>query len=731
MHSGCGRSAVLFSIVAAMGGLSAPAARAGEPVPSFERDVLPVLSAYGCNSGACHGKSRGQNGFHLSLRGFDPPADYAAIVQQARGRRVSPASPATSLLLRKATGEAPHGGGRRFDERDAAYETVRLWIAGGAPPPTVGDVRLLDITLSTTEHPPGRQLGVTAHYSDGSRRDVTRLCSFQSSDPMVGRVSDAGLVESGSLPGQATVMVRYMGQVATYPVLRPYAHRPNDDFYRRLPRRNFIDDLVWEQLRKLGLRPAGPADDATFHRRAWLDIVGRLPPADEVRRYLADPAADKREQLIDRLLARAEFADFWANKWADLLRPNPYRVGIKPTIVFDNWLREAFRSNLPYDRFASELITARGSAWRHGPAVLWRDRRTPEESAALVGQLFLGTRLECARCHDHPFERWQQDDFYGLAAFFAKVGRKGAGLLPAISGGEECIFTADEGELLDPRSGRPAVPRPLPGGSRVEVSSEPGADPREALAAWLVADDNPYFAPAAVNRIWAQMLGRGLVEPVDDLRTTNPASNPALLAALAEQFRREGYDVKRLIRTIANSYVYGLASLPGSGAAADSLNFSRHLRRPLRAEQLCDALTDLTGVAPKLAGMPADSRAMSIWTHRVASPLLDAFGRPDGNQDPPFIRTPGPTMLGILHLMNSPEIEAQIAHPSGSAAALAAGSLAPAELIEELYLRIYGRLPHRDEAKIALRSFAGTSRRQAIEDLMWSLVNTPEFFCED
>ncbi|HEX4148753.1 MAG TPA: DUF1549 domain-containing protein, partial [Pirellulales bacterium] len=495
MRSRCGRSAVLLLWVAALAGISAPSAAASD-VPSFRLDVLPVLSAAGCNSGACHGKSRGQNGFRLSLGAFDPEGDYASIVEQSRGRRISPAAPRSSLLLRKATAEVPHGGGRRCDEGDPAYETLLRWIAAGAPRAADDETRLLGISIAIE---PGskQQLAIFAHYSDGSRRDVTALCSYQSSDPMVARVSPAGNVETGSMPGQATVMVRFMGHVATHVVTQPYGERAGDDFYEHLPRRNFIDELIWNKLRELGLRPAPAAEDATLHRRAWLDIVGRLPPADEVRQYLADKSSDKRARLIDRLLERAEFADYWANQWADLLRPNPYRVGIKPTIVLDAWLRDAFRANMPYDRFASELITARGSTWRHGPAVIWRDRRTPEEAATMVGQLFMGTRLECARCHDHPFESWRQDDFFALAAFFARVGYKGAPLLPPISGGEELIFTAEEGEYLHPRTQRPVAPRALSGGRQVALDT---ADPREALADWLVADDNPYFARAAVNR---------------------------------------------------------------------------------------------------------------------------------------------------------------------------------------------------------------------------------------
>jgi hypothetical protein len=413
-----------------------------------------------------------------------------------------------------------------------------------------------------------------------------------------------------------------------------------------------------------------------------------------------------------------------------LLRPNPYRVGIKAVMTYDAWIRESFRQNKPYDQFVRELITAQGSTWENGASVLFRDRRDPPEMTTLVSQLFLGVRLECAKCHHHPFEKYGQEDFYSFAAYFARTGFKGTGISPPISGSEEVVLMKRSGSVEHPLTRQSMTPRPL-FGEAPSVGEDD--DPRTALAAWITSDSNPYFARVIVNRVWADLMGRGLVEPVDDLRATNPPTNGPLLEALANDFRAARYDLKHLIRTICSSYVYGLGSLPNERNVADRQNYSRHYRTRLRGELLLDAVTDITGVPDTFSAMPAGSRANQLWTTRVQSVFLDTFGRPNPNQDPPCERTTDTTVTQTLHLMNAPQLHQRVTSDTGRAAQLAAGDLAPDKIVEEIYLLAYSRLPNEEEREIGRRLFAEkeTSRRQASEDLMWALLNTPEFMFKD
>ncbi len=707
-------------------------------VLSFELDVQPVLTARGCNQGACHGKARGQNGFQLSLLGFDSDFDYAALSQNARGRRVFPAAPERSLLLQKATGALPHGGGQRIEPGGDDYELLRTWIAQGLPRVRPDEPKLeriavepTSVSLSTEasgearEHP----LRVTAFYSDGTSRDVTSRTAFQSSESGVVSVSPQGRVRAGELPGEAAIMSRYMNHFAVTSVLLPVPGTVPSEYYTALPRQNFVDEHVWNKLQALNITASEPIDDAKYLRRVYLDLIGRLPTPAESRQFLADTDPAKRPKLVDALLERPEYADHWATKWMDLLRPNPYRVGIKAVINYDAWIREQFRRNVPYDQFVRELVTAQGSTWQHGAATLFRDRREPDEIATMMSQLFLGIRLECAKCHHHPSEVWSQDDFYSFAAFFARVGRKGTGLSTPISGGEEMVFLASSGSVRHPLTQQELPPRPLFG----EATLAADDDPRDVLAAWMTAGENRYFAEAAVNRIWAELMGQGIVEPVDDLRLTNPPSNPELLAALAVDFREHGNDLKHTIRTIANSYVYQLSSLPTERNAADIRNYSRHYRRRLPAEVLYDAVSDITGVRDTMAAMPPDARGNQIWTTRVDNVFLDTFGRPNPNQDPPCERTKEATVTQALHLMNAPKLHDKVTSDSARPARLAGSELPPEQIVDELYLWTYSRYPDDEERAYGVSLFAeqGGSRRQAAEDLLWALINTPEFVFVD
>ena len=694
--------------------------------------MQPILTRAGCNSGPCHGKARGQNGFQLSLQGFDPDADYAAIAAEGRGRRVFPAAPEHSLLLRKATAALPHGGGKRLEPGTPFYETVLAWVAAGTPRTPATAPKTLSVRVEPTHLvlTPGADssLRVIAEESDGSTRDVTHLAAFQSNESAVVAVAETGRVKAGPIPGEAAVSARFEGRFANCEVSIPLPGTVPAGLYESLPRANFIDALVWAKLKTLGISPSSPAGDSTYLRRAFLDVIGRLPTPVEARSFLADADPLKRPKLVDRLLERPEYADHWANKWADLLRPNPYRVGVKAVWNLDAWLRAAFRANMPYDEFVRRIVTARGSTFRDGPVTVFRDRREPIEIAPMVSQLFLGIRLECAKCHHHPFESWEQGQFYSFAAFFGRVGYKGTGLSTPISGSEEMVFPAASGEVRHPLTGKVLPPTPLFG--QVDHDLE---DPRVGLARWMTADDNPYFARVIVNRVWADLMGRGVVEPVDDLRATNPPSNGPLLDALADDFRRHRYDLKHLIRTVLGSALYALSSEPNDRNAGDSRNFSRHYRQRLRAEVLLDAVADLTETPGRFQGAPPGARASSLWTHRTPSLFLDTFGRPDPNQDPPCERTPDATVVQALHLMNAPDLQARITDDQGRAARLASGKEPPSKVVEELYLLAYSRPPDAAERETAEALFDGPAvdRRAATEDLLWALLNSPEFLFKD
>lgn len=706
---------------------------ATQPV-DFERDVQPILTRFGCNAGACHGKQRGQNGFQLSLLGFDSDFDHAAIAKEARGRRLNRSAPTDSLILQKPAGIAPHGGGLRLPSDGDEYRLLLRWIDEGAARRVPDTPQLQRVSVSPTRRSmrpdEQQQLVVTAHYSDGGTRDVTPLATYQSNESATAAVDEQGLITAGTVVGEVAVMARYLGQFAICQVALPLDGEVPAEAYAELPRENFIDEHVWSMLQRLRLLPSPPAPEHRFLRRAYVDIIGRVPTASEARTYLADESDDRRTRLVDELLIHPEYAEHWANKWADLLRPNPYRVGIKNTLNYDAWIRDVFRTNKPYDQFVRELLTAQGGTFRNGNATLFRDRRTPDELTTIVSQLFLGIRLECAKCHHHPFEVYGQHDFYSFAAYFSRVGRKGTGLSPPISGSEEFIFTAPSGVVRHPVTGAAMQPSPLYGEAPPVDES---ADPRAVLAAWITSKDNSYFSRTQANRVWADLMGIGLVEPVDDLRATNPPTNAPLLSALGDDFAAHDFDLKHLIRTIATSYVYGLSSVPVERNVVDTRNYSRHYRRRLRAETLLDSVCQITGVPEQFDAMPVGSRAREIWTHRVKSLFLDSFGRPDPNQDPPCERITEPTVVQVLHLMNSDGVYAKVAGDSGAAAQLAASDLTPAQIVEELYLSVYSRFPDEEELNIgvALYDTEGADRRAVTEDLLWSLLNTPEFVFKD
>ena len=710
------------------GGAAVPPA-AVEPV-SFLRDVLPALTRAGCSTGGCHAKAEGQNGFRLSVFTYDPRGDFDAIVKGARGRRVFPAAPEESLVIRKPTGALDHEGGRRFDTGSELHRLLTRWMSEGMVYRAAGEPDLTRIEVTPREgsyrRRESRELRVEARYADGSKRDVTHLAAYAANDPEVAAVDENGRMQVGVIAGEAVVVARYMGLVADSRITVPAEGLLPSERYANLPRNNFIDELAQENFRRLGLLPSAVCTDAEFLRRAKLDTIGVLPTPAEVRAFLADPSPDKRRRVIGEILGHPAYADHWATKWADLVRPNPDRVGLKSVLILDQWLRQSFRENQPYDRFVSEILLAEGTNHRDGPAVIYRDRREPAERATMFAQLFLGTRLDCARCHNHPNEKWTQADFTRFAAFFSGVKQKGAGLSPPISAGTETFYHAPGGVVKHPVTGEVMAPRPLDGPHQPGAKDE---DPRQSLVASLLHPDNPYFAVAAVNRVWAAFFGRGFVEPVDDFRISNPAAQPALLTALARDFVARGYDLKHLMRVIMESSLYQLSSEPNETNLADTRNFSRAYRRRLPAEVLLDAVNDASGGSDTFAGMPPGSRAVQAWSYKIESQFMDAFSRPDPSMDPPCERDAHLSVVQSLHLMNSKGLQGKLSAPGGRARRLADRTVSPAEIVTELYLATLSRPPQPAELAIATAAFTapGATRVHATEDVLWALLNSAEF----
>lgn len=697
---------------------------------SFVKDVLPVLSHAGCNAGSCHAKPAGQNGFKLSVFAYDPRSDYRGIVKDSHGRRIFPAAAGESLLLLKPTMAVEHGGGLRFKKDSPAYKLLVEWIEQGMPYSQPGEAQLAGIEVEPKD---GRYvkgsrqpLRIEARYSDNSRRDVTGLTDFTSNEKAIARVDERGIVTMGEIPGETAVICRYMGLVAVARFTIPADHQLPPAYYAALPVNNFIDRLEYQRLERLGLAPSGACTDAEFLRRASLDAIGLLPTTEQARAFLADPSPGKRERLVDELLKNPAYGDFWASKWADLLRPNPYRVGVKSVYVLDRWLRDSFRQDKPYDQFVREILLAHGNTQKDGPAVVLRDRREPQDITTLYSQIFLGIRLECAKCHHHPNEKWSQEDFYSLAAFFGQIKRKGQGISAPISGEAEFIWFAPGGEVRHPLTGQVMTPKP-PDGPVEQIPAD--QDPREVLADWMTSPDNPFFARAAVNRVWGELMGRGIVHPVDDFRVSNPATNQPLLDALAKDFVDHHYDLKHLIRTIMLSRTYQASSLPNEHNLRDTRNFSRWYRRRPAAEVLLDEVCDLTGVRESLQGLPAGSRAIEAWNYRIDSDFLDAFSRPNMNADPPCERDRESSVVQALHLMNSTKLMAKITDPAGRAMQLAKSKKTPGEIVTELYLAAYSRIPTEEELKIATDAFSApkATRESATEDVMWALINSAEF----
>jgi len=690
------------------------------PPVHFENDIMPVLTKLGCNSGGCHGKQGGQNGFKLSIFGFDSPGDFAALVKDARGRRVFPASPEQSLLITKALGKVAHGGGRRMQAGSADHQVLLEWVRQSMPWGNDNTPRLQTIEVQpinrVMDASSSQQILVTAIFSDGSRRDVTAAAAYTSNSESIADVDVDGRIYSGKTPGEAAVNVNYMGQIAVVQVFIP---RPGSSFKAdSVPANNAIDGLVWSKLQKMGIAPSQLSDDQMFLRRVSLDTIGSLPTIEETRRFLTDASPDKRSRLIDDLLSRKEFADYWALKWADVLMVDRDALGERGAYSFHRWLRKQIATNRPYDEWVRELITASGNSAKNGPVNFYRALKKPEDLARSVSQAFLGIRIDCAQCHHHPFDRWGRDDFYGMVGFFNNIQRK------KLSGDRDLIYSTGFKQSKIPYSDTVVATRPL-GGEAIE--GQPEIDPRIPFANWLTSPENPWFARMVANRIWKHFLGRGLVEPEDDLRLTNPATNEPLLAYLEQQVVKSKFDLKQTMRLILNSRVYQLSSVPNKTNADDEQNFSHYLVKRLPSHVLLDAISRATETNENYVGMPAGTQAIELWDNRLPSYFLATFGRSQRKSACECGRSDAPTMAQALHLMNAPEIDQKISAVEGRVAKILASGSSQKQIIDELCLATLSRLPNEKERKIAQQLFSQESRQLAAEDFLWTLLNSYDF----
>jgi hypothetical protein len=704
---------------------------------NFPNQIVPIFTKLGCNSGGCHGKASGQNGFKISLLGFEPEVDFNALVKEGRGRRLFPASPDNSLLLQKAVGVVPHGGGKRMEVGSDEYRLVRRWIAAGMPYGKKEDPVVTRISVFPEHRVMTRnnhqQFAVYAHYSDGSTEDITRRAQYESNEQEIAAVDSAGLVQTLAMSGEAAVMVRYQSQVAVFRATVPLGVKTPD--WQFSPQ-TLVDDYTAKKWKQLGLVPSELCSDEQFIRRLSVDLTGTLPTPAQVNAFAADKDPAKRDKLVDALLDSPEYSYFFANKWADILRVKrrgePGRA--RGTFAFHSWIRDAVAEDRPYDEFARSILGAVGDESASPPTVWYKELQNPEQFVDDTAQVFLGLRLACAQCHHHPYEKWSQDDYWGLAAFFGRVGRKVApvpGSDPNQPGtGRQIIFSRSSGNVINKRTGQTAIMKVLDG-DPVTVSSE--QDPRQVLADWMVDAKNPFFARAVANRYWAHFLGRGIVDPLDDMRVTNPPSNPELLDALAADLVKNKYSLKSLIRTICKSRTYQLSSTPNEFNKHDKQNYARYYPRRLSAEVLYDAVCQVTDSPTPFGGLPTDKhapkRAIMLPDESFASYFLDVFGRPQRISACECERVSEANLAQALHLLNSDEVQNKLARANGRADALAKDPRPDAEKVDELFQWAFARKATPEQRDIALAHIAKNSanKKLAYENIVWALLNTKEF----
>lgn len=701
---------------------------------TFRNDVIPVLTKMGCNSGACHGAAAGKNGFKLTLRGYDPDADYDTLTRQSIGRRVSLSEPSHSLMLLKPSFAVPHGGGKRFSTDSLEYRVISEWIAAGAPRPAEMDPQVTGLEVfpaSVTTKPGGeQQLVVRAKYSDGRLRDVTRWVKFSSSDEGVATVDDFGHVKmNGS--GETAVTLYYASRVLYARLGVPYANKVDPSVYTKFERHNYIDDLVLAKLKALNIAPSGPASDATFIRRAYLDAAGILPTSEEVENFSADKSPDKRAKLIDALLERDEFVDYWTYKWSDLLLVSSRKLRTNSMWSFYNWIRDSVKRDKPWNKFAYEIFTSSGDTRQNGALNYYVLHKDPIDLTETATQAFMGNRITCARCHNHPLEKWTQKQYYEMVNLFARVGLKnGSGP------GDIVVYAKASGDVNHPRLLKPLPPTPLDG---TPMALDATDDRRVHFADWLTSPKNVYFSRSLVNRVWANFMGRGLVESVDDVRATNPASNEELFAALSNDFVKSGYDVKRLIRTIMNSGVYQLSADANAANQMDTRYYSRYFVKRLPAEVLLDVMSQVTGVPTRFGGYPVGTRALQLPDVQVQSQFLSSFGRPKRIICDAGERSSEPNIAQALHVINGETLNKKLSDANGYAALAVKLGLSDSRILDHLFLSAFSRYPTESEKQPMLemltkaRATTGSpevrieAHRHALEDMMWAMLTSKEF----
>jgi hypothetical protein len=728
---------VLLPIAAGTGGL-----QAGEPAPNFTNDVMAVLSKAGCNMGACHGNLNGKGGFKLSLRGQDPSLDYATLLREHGGRRVDLLSPSDSLLLLKPTLRLAHEGGRRFAVDSPEYRVLRDWLAAGAAGPDPASPKLRGLEVVPTEQvliAPARQvpLQVKAQWDDGSIRDVTRLAVYETSN-LIATVDAGGMVEA-TADGQVTVTVRYLDQ--QLPVRLAFVPQRAGFRWSDPEPLNGIDRHVFAGLQPLRMNPSPLADDSTFIRRAYLDALGILPTADEAREFVADRSLNKRARKIDQLLARPEFADYWALKWSDVLRNEEKVLDSRGVKAFHGWIRDSMASGKPLDQFVRELVSASGSTYDNPPANYYRAERDPTSRGETTARLFLGVRLQCARCHNHPFDRWTQDDYYSWAALFSRIdykiieNKRTDKLDNNEFVGEQIVLIKSEGEVRNPRTGRDAPPRFL--GDEQSVMADDGQR-LEPLARWLTARHNRQFAKAQANRVWYHLMGRGLVDPIDDFRVTNPAVNEPLLEALADALIDGNYDLRHLVRWIMNSRTYQTSAVPNLENAEDQQNFSRAIIRRLPAEALLDAQCQVLDVPADFVGYPAGTRAGQIAGVRAVrrrsqrpaqgDRFLFTFGKPERLLACDCERSDETTLAQVFLLLGGQGINDRLTDDTNRLRQLADSTRTTEQLVDEIYWTALSRPPTSEERQVGQQLLDDSQDRlSGLQDLAWAVLNSKEF----
>jgi len=701
---------------------------------SFTEEVLPVLTKAGCNQGACHGSQFGQGNFKLSLLGYAPEHDHPAIVREASQRRVALVSPIDSLLLQKAVAAIPHGGGKRMDANSVEFQTLRRWIKSGAAGPLKSEPEIADISVTPNEREYQKneiqQLRVVATYSDGSQRDVTHCARYDSLGKGIATVTRTGLITADG-QGQAAVMVRYRGRAKVSLVVRPYA--ANVDLSGFHPQ-NFVDEHVKSRWQKIGLRPSPMCSDEEFLRRAFLSAIGTLPSQESVEAFLASNEPDKRTRLIDELLGltgdpgRDVFIEpwsaYWTQKWGDLLRNNRDKVGEIGMWAFTNWIRGSLRENKPMDQFAAEILLAQGSIYQNGQANFYKVSSLPTDLAETTAQVFLGVRLQCAKCHQHPFESYGQSDYYGLAAFFTQVTTKRSSAF-GVFGNDTVVRLKRSGSIKHPRSGAIVPPTPLGGMPMESITSR---DLRKPLAEWLTSPKNPLFARNIVNRTWGHLMGVALVEPIDDLRATNPPSNTELLDSLAEEFVHDDFDLRKLMRAIMVSKTFQLTSTATGSNAGDTRFYSHFPSRRLPAEVLLDAIDTACGTRERFTGVPLGTRAIELPDPKFSSYFLDTLGRPQRIVSCECERTAEPNLAQVLQLANGELVHRKLTDTQGRISKLIESGCADEHAFIELYLVTFSRRPSAEELEhCATVVSAAADRRSGMEDVLWALINSPEF----